>query len=167
MKTLYVVRHAKSSWEDPFQDDIDRPLNKRGRGDAPRMGKRLKERALVPDLIVASPAERALSTAILLAEKIGYPAKNIHTDGRLYHATEDALLSIMRKFNDSNDEVMIVSHNPGLTDFVNSLTGELVTDNIPTCGVVAISLDVGSWKEAAWGNGRLVFYDFPRNPSGQ
>ncbi|HEX8039831.1 MAG TPA: histidine phosphatase family protein, partial [Chryseosolibacter sp.] len=125
------------------------------------------ERELVPDLIVSSPAERALSTAILLGEKIGYPAKNIHTDGRLYHATEDEILSIVRKFNDSNDEVMVLGHNPGLTDFVNSLSGDLVTDNLPTCGIVAISLDVGSWTEAGWGKGKVGFYDFPRNTSGR
>ncbi len=163
MKTLYMVRHAKSSWDDPFLDDMDRPLNKRGKSDAARMGKRLNERELSPDFILSSPAERALSTCILIAEKIGYMAKNIHTDGKLYHASEEELLSIVRKMNDHNDEVMIVGHNPGLTDFVNSLSQDLVTDNLPTCGIVAISLNVDSWKQAEWGKGQVVFYDFPKN----
>lgn len=163
MKILYIVRHAKSSWEDPFLNDPDRPLNNRGRRDAPRMGKRLKEREITPDLILSSPAERAVSTSVLLAEKLGYSTGNIHTDGRLYHAAEENLLSVIHTLNDGNDEVLIVGHNPGLTDFVNSLSREPVTDNIPTCGVVAISLNVDSWKDAEWGKGTVVFYDYPRN----
>lgn len=163
MKTLYLVRHAKSSWEDPFLDDMERPLNSRGRKDAPRMGKRLRDRNLLPDRIVSSPAERALSTSVLLAEKMGYPVKNIHADDRLYHATEEELLSVVRKQDDRNNAIMIVSHNPGLTDFVNSLSEELVTDNVPTCGVIAIELPVQSWKTVDWGKGTVLFFDFPKN----
>lgn len=163
MKTLYLVRHAKSSWKDPFLDDMHRPLNNRGRRDAPRMGKRLRERELVPDLIVSSPAERALSTSMLIAEKIRYPVKNIHAIVKLYHATQDELLSVVRTLNDGNDEVMIVGHNPGLTDFANSLSDDLLTDNIPTCGVIGIELDADSWKQADWGKGRMLFFDFPKS----
>lgn len=163
MKKLYLVRHAKSSWEDPFQDDFDRPLNKRGKKDAPRMGKRLREMDLHPDMLLSSPAERALSTCLIIAEKIGYPLTNIHTDQRLYHASEDELLSIVQHFNDANDEVMIFSHNPGLTDFVNRLCEELVTDNIPTCGVVCLKIPVDSWTEVTWGKAKAGFFDFPKN----
>jgi phosphohistidine phosphatase len=163
VKTLYLVRHAKSSWADPFVDDIDRPLNNRGRRDAPRMGKRLSERELTPDLIFSSPAERTVSTSMLIAEKIRYPFRNIHTNAKLYHATEEDLLSFTRQLNNANDEVMIVGHNPGLTDFVNSLAGKLVTDNMPTCAVAGIGLDTDSWELAAWGKGKVLFYDFPKN----
>ena len=163
MKTLYLIRHAKSSWDDPFQDDFDRPLSKRGLRDAPRMGKRLKEMALHPDLIITSPAERALSTCITIAEKIGYPLGNIHTDQRLYHAGEDQLLTIVHGFNDANDEIIIFGHNPGLTDFANQLSRELVTDNIPTCGVVALRFPVNSWKDVHWEKGEVLFFDFPKN----
>jgi phosphohistidine phosphatase len=162
VKTLYLVRHAKSSWADPLLDDIDRPLNNRGRRDAPRMGKRLRERELTPDLIFSSPAERAVSTSMLIAEKIRYDVWNIHTNARLYHATEDGLLAFTRQLNNANDEVMIVGHNPGLTDFVNSLAGKLITDNMPTCAVAGIRFDSNSWELVGWDKGKLLFYDFPK-----
>ena len=163
MKTLYLIRHAKSSWDDPLQDDFDRPLNKRGMKDAPRMGKRLQEMDIHPDMLLSSPAERALSTCMLIAEKIGYSARNIHTDQRLYHAGEDQLLAVVHGFHDGNDEIMIFAHNPGLTDFANRLNHDLVTDNIPTCGVVALQFAVNSWKEVVWEKGKLLFFDFPKN----
>jgi len=162
MKTLYLVRHAKSSWEHLFQDDFDRPLNERGRKDAPRMAKRLKERDIKPDLVLTSPAERALSTCMIMAERAGYPSSNILKDQRLYHASDEQLLKIVREFNDANDEVMIFCHNPGLTEFVNRLIREPLTDNIPTCGVVCIKLPVTSWKEVTWENGDVRFYDYPK-----
>jgi len=163
MKTLYLIRHAKSSWEDPFMDDFDRPLNKRGKSDAPRMGKRLKERDIHPDLLLSSPAERALSTCFIIAEKIGYASQKIHTDKKLYHADDDQLLSVVHRLNDANDEVMIFTHNPALTDFVNRLSKEPVADNIPTCGVVALKFPVESWKAVKWGKGKVDFFDFPKN----
>lgn len=163
MKTLCLIRHAKSSWDDPFLNDFDRPLNERGRTDAPKMGKRLKEKDIHPDLLLSSPAERALSTCLIIAEKIGYRLSNVHTDRRLYHANEDELLSIVHGFNDANDEVVIFGHNPALTDFVNKLNHELVTDNIPTCGIVCIKLAVESWKKVKWGEGEVDFFDFPKN----
>ena len=163
MKTLYLIRHAKSSWDDPFLDDFDRPLNKRGRADAPRMGKRLKEKSIHPDLMVSSPAERALSTCLIIAEKIGYRVHDIHTDRRLYHASEDQWLSIVREFNDANDEVAMFGHNPGLTEFVNKLNRAFVTDNVPTCGIACMKFPVESWKEVKWGTGEIDFFDFPKN----
>ena len=113
MKRLYIVRHAKSSWDDPFQDDFDRPLNKRGRKDAPRMGRRLAEKEIHPDMLISSPAERARATCVLIAERIGYPLTSVQTDQRLYHADEDQLLAVVRGFNRHNDEVMLFSHNSG------------------------------------------------------
>jgi phosphohistidine phosphatase len=163
MKTLYLIRHAKSSWDDPFQDDFERPLNKRGKKDAPCMGKRLKEMKIRPGLLLSSPAERALSTCMLIAEKIGYALSNIHTDQRLYHAGEEQLLSVVQGFNDANNEIVIFGHNPGLTDFANRLSSELVTDNIPTCGIVALRFPVKSWKNVRWEKGKVLFFDFPRN----
>ena len=162
MKILYLVRHAKSSWDDPFQDDFDRPLNKRGRTDAPRMARRLKEKDIHPDILLSSPAERALSTCILIAERAGYPKSYIHTNPKLYHATSDELLKIVREQQEPNDEVMIVAHNPGLTDFVNRLNSGAVTDNIPTCGIVCIKLPVALWKDVSWGKGKLQFFDYPK-----
>lgn len=163
VKTLYVIRHAKSSWEDPLLDDFDRPLSNRGRRDAPRMGKRLRERELHPDLLLSSPAERAISTCLIIAEEIGYNLNNVHTDRRLYHADDDRLLTIVRSLNDANDEVAIFGHNPGLTDFVNRLCQEPVTDNIPTCGIVCLKFPVDSWKNVRWGKGEVNFFDFPKS----
>jgi len=162
MKILYLVRHAKSSWEDIFQDDFDRPLNERGRKDAPRMAKRLKERDIIPDLLLTSPAERALSTCMIMAERAGYPSSSILKDQRLYHASDEQLLKIVHELNDASDEVMIFCHNPGLTEFVNRLVREPLTDNVPTCGVVCIKLPVTSWKEVRWKNGDVRFYDYPK-----
>lgn len=163
VKTLYLVRHAKSSWDDPFQDDLDRPLNARGRKDAPRMAKRLKEKGLHADLFIASPAERALSTCIIMAETMGYPSSSIRTDRKLYHASEEELLDVVHSLNNNNDEVMIFCHNPGLTEFVNRLNFVPFTDNIPTCGIVCMKLPVSSWKDVQWTKGKVHFFDYPKN----
>jgi phosphohistidine phosphatase len=163
MKILYLIRHAKSSWEDPYQADLDRPLNNRGKRDAPRMGKRLKEREIHADLMLSSPAERALSTCKIMAEIIGYKKEKISTDRSLYHANDDQILSVIHNFNDKHQKVMIFGHNPGLTDFVNRLSTEQeAIDNIPTCGVVAFKFPVESWKEVKWKKGELEFFDYPK-----
>jgi phosphohistidine phosphatase len=166
MKTLYVVRHAKSSWDDPDQADFDRPLNDRGKRDAPRMGKRLKEKDIHPDLLISSPAKRALSTCKRIAKELGYAKEKIKEDRQLYHASDDLILSVLHDVNDKHSTVMIFGHNPGLTDFVNSLMSEEKNiDNIPTAGVVAFRLDVGSWKQLTWGIGKMLFFDFPKSKS--
>ena len=130
MKTLYVIRHAKSSWDLPGLPDFDRPLNERGKRDAPRMGKRLKEKRIVPDLMLSSPAKRALSTCKRIAEALGYSPDKIKTERSLYHADEDEILSVIKSVSDKHDVLMVFGHNPGLTDFTNQLgheDGELVT----------------------------------------
>ena len=164
MKTLYLVRHAKSSWDDLDLKDINRPLNERGKKDAPRMGKRLKEKRVFPDLMLSSPAVRALSTCREIAKSLGYLEENIKTDKRLYHASEDQLLKIVQELNDLNDDeevVMIFGHNPGLTEFANSLLGENI-ENIPTSGVIASEIKVKFWKDTKFGSGELKFFDFPK-----
>jgi phosphohistidine phosphatase len=164
VKTLYIIRHAKSSWADPLQDDFDRKLSDRGKRDAPRMGKRLKEKDVVPGLMLSSPAKRAFSTARRIGKILKYEKGKIKTDDRLYHADEETILSVVRELKDKYDVVMLYGHNPGLTDFVNSFqTGELDIDNLPTCGIVAFRLDIESWKDAAWGKGRILFFDYPKS----
>ena len=164
MKTLYVVRHAKSSWDEPDQADFDRPLNERGKRDAPRMAKRLKEKNIRPDLMIASPAKRAWSTARRIAKGIGYPKDQIKADERLYHADDDRILNVLQGVKDKHDSVMYFGHNPGLTDFVNSLMNiEHDIDNIPTCGIVAFQFNIDSWKQLTWGIGSLLFFDYPKN----
>lgn len=164
MKTLYIIRHAKSSWEDPDKDDFDRPLNDRGKRDAPRMGKRLKEKGITPDLMLTSPAKRAFSTARRIGKVLKYSKDNIKMDKKLYHADEETILSVVRDLKDRHEVVMVFGHNPGLTDFINSFqTGELDIDNLPTCGIVAFELDIRSWKDAAWGKGKISFFDYPKS----
>ena len=163
MKTLYIVRHAKSSWADPMASDFERGLNDRGKRDAPKMGKRLKEKEIHPDVIISSPAKRALSTAKKIAEIIKFEKERVNTDSRLYYADEDTILSVLQGINDSQDIAMIFGHNPGLTDFVNAISSEEINiDNIPTCGIVAFSLQVESWKDITWKSAKLQSFDYPK-----
>lgn len=163
MKTLYVIRHAKSSWEDLDVPDFERALNERGKRDAPRMGKRLKEKSLHPDLIISSPAKRAYSTAKRIAEVLQYPKARIKTDQHLYHADEDSLLETVQSINDNHSTVLIFGHNPGLTEFANSLAvAEVNIDNIPTCGVIAFKIPVASWKDVTWKSANMLFFDYPK-----
>lgn len=164
MKTLYIIRHAKSSWADPIASDFERGLNDRGKRDAPKMGKRLKEKEIHPDVIISSPAKRALSTAKKISEVIKFEKHRINTEPKLYHAHEDTILSVVQGINDKHEIAMLFGHNPGLTDFVNSISGEEINiDNVPTCGIVAFSLPVESWKEVTWRSARLMFFDYPKS----
>ena len=162
MKTLYIVRHAKSSWEDPLLDDFSRPLNDRGKRDAPRMAKRLKEKRVTPNLMLTSPARRALATCKRMAEVLGYSEDKIKMDRGLYHLNEDEILGVIKTVKDKHDSLMIFGHNPSLTNFVNAL-GTLHLDNVPTCGVAAFELPIDSWSELAFGIGKLIFYDYPKS----
>jgi phosphohistidine phosphatase len=165
MKTVYLIRHAKSSWEDESLSDFDRPLNERGKMDAPRMGKRLKEKGIVPSLLLSSPAKRALSTAKRIGEALGIAKEKIKTEQALYHADEDEILNVIRSMNDKNECILIFGHNPGLTEFVNSMNNDRAQfiDNIPTCGIAAFRFDTNSWKQIDFGKGDLLFYDFPKS----
>lgn len=158
---LYLIRHAKSSWENTALSDFERPLNDRGERDAPVMGQRLKIRNVTPDLILSSPANRAFKTATIIAASIGYPAEKIKTDKNLYHAEDAELLRIVQQLDDAHQCVWLFGHNPGLTDFVNQLTTEFI-DNIPTCGIVACSLAVTTWDEVDWKKGTVVYFDYPK-----
>lgn len=166
MKTLYIVRHAKSSWDDPDLSDFDRPLSARGKRDAPRMGKRLKEKDLTPDCVISSPARRAHSTAKRICKVLDFDRDKIKTDRGLYHASEETMLSIVQDIKNKYNTVFIVGHNPGLTDFVNLLmhedTGYFIA-NVPTCGIAALSFDVDSWKDVDWKKGKVLFFDYPKS----
>ncbi len=168
MKFLYLIRHAKSSWSDLSLKDIDRPLNERGKKDAPRMGKRLKEKKVAPDIVLTSPAQRAFATCEEIARCLDYPLEKIKTDKRLYHANDEQLFKFIQELPDLKDKeevVLIVGHNPGLTDFANSLLHETI-DNIPTCGIVAAEIMVNSWCNLQAGAGKMLFFDFPKSGKG-
>lgn len=161
MKNLIIIRHAKSSWDDPGLADFDRPLNKRGKRDAPLMGGLLRDRELYPDRIVSSPASRASKTARLIAEAVGYDPGAIDFRDNLYLAGLPALVELVRGFDDTWGRVYLIGHNPELTELCNFLAGEDIA-NIPTAGVAAIEFAVDSWAYVMAGAGRLAFFDYPK-----
>jgi phosphohistidine phosphatase len=164
MKRLTLVRHAKSSWKDPGRADFDRPLSKRGKQDAPRMGERLAARGQRPDLILSSPARRARKTAKEIARKIGLPSERLVLEEKIYEAEPEALLEVVQSLDDRWENVMLVGHNPGLTDLGN-LLADCEIANIPTCGVLCLDFAAAAWHNVAHGAGTLVFYDYPKKPS--
>jgi len=161
MKRLFLVRHAKSSWDDPSLDDIDRPLNNRGKKNAPEMGLRLRKQGIMPDLLISSPANRAHTTAKKISEEIGYPKKEIQIDDRLYHGSSNSMISIIQSLKNKTSSVMLFGHNPGFTDFANMLCGINIY-NIPTSGIVAIDFSADNWSEVDYNTGELVFFDYPK-----
>jgi phosphohistidine phosphatase len=162
MKTLTLVRHAKSSWKDTSLADRDRPLNKRGNRDAPEMGRRIAAAGIRPSLIVSSPAVRAWTTAKIIANEIGYPAEFLQRDSALYLASVDGILDVIAAQDVGFNNLMLVGHNPGFTDFANFLVPGL-TNNIPTAGVVSVELDSDDWSLYERPDTTLLLYDFPKN----
>ena len=133
MKTIYLVRHAKSSWKFPNLDDFERPLNKRGRKSAPFMGNILKKLKVAPDLILSSPANRAAMTARIIADKISYPLEKICFSESIYEFSANALIDVIEHLDDVVNKAMLVGHNPALTDLANYI-GDKPISNIPTIG---------------------------------
>lgn len=162
MKTLYLVRHAKSSWDNLSLTDFDRPLNKRGERDAPEMGKRLALRNIKPDLMLSSPANRAYTTARKIAEALTIPEKNIKTDEALFHANAQEIINVIGRHDDAVDSLMVFGHNPGFTDLANFLTANSYIENIPTCGIVAYNIDTTSWSNIKKGGAEQLFFDYPK-----
>lgn len=161
-KTLILVRHAKSSWDEPGICDRDRPLNDRGKKDVPRIGKFLSDKGVRPGLIVSSPARRAKKTAEGIAKELGFKKSEVRIDDRVYTFDEDALLRVIWGFDDGLDEIMVVGHNPAVTALLNRLTRAGI-DNVPTCGAAVIEISSESWAGADDGAGRLVSFDYPKN----
>ena len=144
MKTLLILRHAKSSWKNVNLSDHERPLNKRGQRDAPRMGKLLADENLVPDLIITSSAERALTTVELVALSSGYE-QEITVMRQLYHADPEDYLAVLREKGEPYERVMVVGHNPGMEALVEELTGDYL--RMPTAALVQVELPVDSWVD--------------------
>ena len=161
MKTLYLVRHAKSSWKYPNLDDFERPLNKRGRKNAPFMGTILKKLKVAPDLLISSPANRAAITARIIAAKINYPLEKIRYRESIYEFSEDALIPVIKQIDDRVNKAMVVGHNPATNGFANYI-GDQPISNIPTCGVFCVELDISSWAKVKEHCGKLKFFEFPK-----
>jgi phosphohistidine phosphatase len=160
MKTLVLIRHAKSSWDDSTLLDQDRPLNDRGRRDAPKMGERLAKRDVKPDLILSSPAVRALRTAEIIARKVDYRRKDIVVNERLYAVEADDLLDVIHQLGDKVERVMLFGHNPELTELAHRLSGE-ITD-MPTCAVAEFKFDAKSWSNIGKTKPAKVALDYPK-----
>lgn len=165
MKTLIIVRHAKSSWANEGQADIERPLNDRGKKDAPEMAKRVKEKLEKIDLLVSSPAKRAHKTAKLFAEELGIDKDKIQIAKDLYEAAPQSFYAVVSTLPNDASSVVLFSHNPGITSFANSLTAVKI-DDMPTCAVYAISADISSWADFKASEKSFLFFDYPKNPMG-
>jgi len=161
-KELFLVRHAKSSWDDPTISDHDRTLNERGYRNAPEMGRRLSDRRVSPDALISSTALRARTTAEIMAGSINYPKDRIVLDRALYHASATELQEYIGGLDDSHFSVMLFGHNPGMTSLVSHLFG-LPIDNLPTCGVVHLQFSAESWAEASRSMPSEALIDFPKN----
>ena len=161
MKILTLVRHAKSSWDGKGLTDRERPLNPRGERDAPTMGKRIVKHGVRPSLIVASPAVRAWTTARIIAQKIGYPIEFLQREDSIYLASLDALLDVVVAQDNGFNNLMVVGHNPGLTEFANFLSPE-ITNNLPTAGVVSVQIDQENWQLHAQPTTELLVFDYPK-----
>lgn len=159
MKTLYIVRHAKSSWGNLNQDDFDRTLNERGKRDLPFMAEKLKDLGVIPQMIISSPAKRALMTSKGLAEGIGYDPDKIEWHENIYESSAEEMLKSIETVDDEVDELMIVGHNPSVTFLVQKLCGEYLM-KYSTCGVFAIEFDSSSWKNLS--DGRKLFWIYPK-----
>ena len=161
MKKLYLIRHAKSSWSNPGLPDIERPLNKRGKRDAPFMGKLLNNVGVRPDVIITSQAKRAYRTAKTIAKEIDFPIKNIVKNNLIYEADTREFISVLKSIPDNADIAMLFGHNPGLTIVNNYLTDKYI-DNIVTCGIVEIEFNINSWKDISENTGKIISYEYPK-----
>lgn len=161
MKNLILVRHAKSDWSAPSLGDFDRPLNDRGKRDAPEMANRLLDKKIKIDAFVSSPAKRAKKTASVFAKEYKKDKDKIIFVDKLYEASPDTFYKVVSELDDDFDTVAIFSHNPGITDFANSLTDARI-DNIPTCGIFAVKLKSKHWADFKDGEKEFWFADYPK-----
>ncbi len=159
MKTLLLLRHAKSSWKDDAVKDFDRPLNQRGLKAAPSVGRLMRKRKLQPDLVLSSPAERARQTTQLVLESAGLKTE-LRYDERIYEATGMRLFEIVAQIEDDANIAMLVGHNPGLEELLATLTGE--AGSLPTAALACIELEIEKWNKLRVAAGRLEWLVKPK-----
>lgn len=164
MKTLILIRHAKSSWNEIGLSDFDRPLNERGKKDAPEMARRLKQKKSEIDLFISSPARRARRTAKYFAEEFGVKKETVKLEEQLYLASPSAFTKIISELNDRYQTVALFSHNPGITEFASSLTNVRI-DEMPTCSVFAVQAQTEKWEDFITAEKKFLFFDYPKNPA--
>lgn len=160
-KILYIGRHAKSSWDYPGRTDIDRPLAERGVQNAYEMASRMKKSGDKPGLIISSPANRALHTAVIYARELNYAPGQIIINEDLYMGGEDAILQVISLVDDSIDSLMIFGHNPDFTYLANHFLNDRIY-NIPTCGIVRLSFNVTKWEDIRRAVLTEHLFDYPK-----
>lgn len=161
MKTLLIIRHAKSDTTF-WGNDFERPLNERGKKDAPVMATRIKDRNIYIDVFISSPAKRAKKTAELFYEELGTDKHGINFISALYHATKEIFYDVVAGINDTFNTAALFSHNPGISNFVNELIETIHIDNMPTCAVFAVQAQCNSWKEFKKSEKVFLFFDYPK-----
>ena len=162
MKTIILVRHAKSSWDDFSLKDEERPLTDRGKKNAPEMAKRLLKKKVPIDVILSSPAKRAKSTAEYFASEYDIPKKKIILIPELYMASNVAFVKTIRNAPGKADSIALFSHNNGITQFANELS-ETKIDHMPTCSVFAVKVDIKDWADFQPGKTEFYFFDYPKS----
>lgn len=163
MKTLILIRHAKSSWDDVNLPDFDRPLNKRGKEDAKKMAERLHKKIKKLDAIISSPAKRARKTAESFAEIFKISEEDIRFHPSLYHAAASDFFEVIEELSNKLDTVAVFSHNPGITYFSNNLITDINIDNVPTTGIFAVKIDISKWSDFKNAERQFLFFDYPKN----
>jgi len=166
MKSLYLLRHGKSSWAEQGLSDKQRPLAKRGLHDAPMMGERFHSRGETLDRVISSPAVRAHATAELFCEACGFPVQDIETEPDLYFLGSGSIEDVILRQDDQLRALMLVFHNPDITFFTNSFDEEVHIDNVPTSGLVKLSCDIAQWRDWSRANSAFDYFDYPKNLSG-
>ncbi len=161
MKILTLVRHAKSSWDNPDWSDMERPLNKRGLADAPFMGNIISEKLEKPDMIFSSPAVRAHTTAIEYASAFKMKKEVILIDEGIYNFGKRHIINVVKNLDNALNNVMFFGHNPDITSLSSYFSGEFF-DNVPTCGTVSIEFDTDKWSDLVDINGKLLFFEYPK-----
>lgn len=162
MKHILIIRHAKSSWDDPGQPDFERPLNERGKRDAPQMAQRLLARSISIDAFISSPAKRARKTATLFAEEFKFDKDSIHLVPELYHAAPEQFFDAISQAPVKAGTIAVFSHNPGITEFVNLLT-EVRIDDMPTCAIFGVQVDTAHWSQFREAAKTFWFFDYPKS----
>lgn len=162
MKNLILIRHAKSSWDEPGVGDRERPLNKRGLKDAPKIGAALRERGVEPDVMIASLAVRAWATAELIADELGYPREELVQESAIYAAGLNALMQVVQNIDEEVETACLIGHNPGFEDLANTLIPGMVVSHLPTCGVVRMRIKSETWGAVGVGDGELVEFLEPK-----
>jgi len=160
MKKIYIIRHAKSSWKDLNLDDFDRPLNRRGRFDAPLMGEKLKSKNIMPDIVMSSSALRTKLTAQTITQKIGY-TKDVLFSKDLYESSASVIYDKLSNLDDKYEIVFLFGHNTGINEFVENYVE--FYENVPTCGIVEIDFNCSKWNEISEKNAKLISFDYPKN----